>query len=235
MIHFDSRKKEYIMSTLLLIDDDDEVLSINCKYLSGEGYSVYTASNPTDALKLICQISPDCIILDIMMPQADGYQVCKKIRTFSDVPIIFLTSRTDAMDELTGMLKGGDDYITKPYQAPILLARIVAVLKRTKGNILQEPESLSCRGVILRLSACSLEYRGQKAELTKNELKILHCLYRHEGSFVPRMDLIEYLWENQVFIDDNTLSVNVTRLREKLKQMGIEDFIETKRGMGYRV
>ena len=98
MIHFDCRKKEYIMSTLLLIDDDDEVLSINCKYLSGEGYSVYTASNPTDALKLICQISPDCIILDIMMPQADGYQVCKKIRTFSDVPIIFLTGKSSEDD-----------------------------------------------------------------------------------------------------------------------------------------
>ena len=118
------------MSTLLLIDDDDEVLSINCKYLSGEDYSVYTASNPTDALKLICQISPDCIILDIMMPQADGYQVCKKIRTFSDVPIIFLTGKSSEDDKINGLLTGADDYMVKPYSLRELRARIDVLLRR---------------------------------------------------------------------------------------------------------
>ena len=220
----------------IFIIEDEPLIRKELKLLLENAlYEVYSTENYGEAEEEICIIRPDLVLMDVNLPEISGFELCVKIRERTEVPIIFLTSRTDAMDELTGMLKGGDDYITKPYQAPILLARIVAVLKRTKGNILQEPESLSCRGVILRLSACSLEYRGQKAELTKNELKFLHCLYRHEGSFVPRMDLIEYLWENQVFIDDNTLSVNVTRLREKLKQMGIEDFIETKRGMGYRV
>lgn len=220
----------------IFIIEDEPLIRKELKLLLENAlYEVYSTDNYDKAEEKICITKPDLVLLDVNLPEISGFDLCVKIREKTGVPIIFLTSRTDAMDELTGMLKGGDDYITKPYQAPILLARIAAVLKRTKGKDLQEPESLSCRGVILHPAACSLEYRGQKAELTKNELKILHCLYWHEGSFVPRMDLIEYLWENQLFIDDNTLSVNVTRLREKLKQMGIDDFIETKRGMGYRI
>lgn len=220
----------------IFIIEDEPLIRKELKVLLENAlYEVYSTENYDKAEEEIGIAKPDLVLLDVNLPGISGFDLCVKIRERLEIPIIFLTSRTDAMDELTGMLKGGDDYITKPYQAPILLARIAAVLKRTKGNLSQEPESLSCRGVILHPAACSLEYRGRKAELTKNELKILHCLYRHEGSFVPRMDLIEYLWENQVFIDDNTLSVNVTRLREKLKQMGIEEFIETKRGMGYRV
>lgn len=220
----------------IFIIEDEPLIRKELKLLLENAlYEVYSTENFDRAEEEIYITKPDLVLLDVNLPGISGFDLCVKIREKTEIPIIFLTSRTDAMDELQGMLKGGDDYITKPYQAPILLARIAAVLKRTKRNPLQEPEHLSCRGVILCPSSCSLEYRGQKTELTKNELKILHCLYQHEGSFVPRMDLIEYLWENQVFIDDNTLSVNVTRLREKLRQMGIENFIETKRGMGYRI
>ena len=139
------------------------------------------------------------------------------------------------MDELTGILKGGDDYITKPYQAPLLLARIGAVLKRTRGGKYKEATRLKRRGVTLDISGCSLSFQGQCTELTKNEMKLLHILFLHSGEFVSRMDLVEYLWENQIFIDDNTLSVHVARIREKLKNIGVNDLIETKRGMGYRV
>lgn len=224
------------MKMKLFIIEDEPLIRKELKLLLENAlYEVYSTENYEKAEEEIRIVKPDLVLLDVNLPGISGFALCAKIRENTEVPIIFLTSRTDAMDELTGMLKGGDDYITKPYQAPILLARIAAVLKRTKGNFLQEPESLSCRGIILRPAACCLEYGERKVELTKNELKILHCLYQHEGSFVPRMDLIEYLWENQVFIDDNTLSVNVTRLREKLKQIGISDFIETKRGIGYRI
>lgn len=137
------------------------------------------------------------------------------------------------MDELTGILRGADDYITKPYQVPILLARIAAVLKRTKG--IREATSFTRKEVMLDVSKCCLFYREKSVELTKKEMKILHMLFQNSGSYVGRMDLIEYLWENQIFIDDNTLSVHITRIREKLKTLGVSDFIETKRGVGYRI
>ena len=151
------------------------------------------------------------------------------------MPVIFLTSRTDSMDELNGILKGGDDYITKPYQAPILLARISAVLKRTNRALAKETTRFTVQGVQLDISRCTLTHQGHTADLTKNEMKILSRLYTCPGEYVARMDLIEYLWENQIFIDDNTLSVHITRIREKLRLIGAADFIETKRGIGYRI
>ena len=137
------------------------------------------------------------------------------------------------MDELNGMLRGGDDYITKPYQAPILLARIAAVLKRNRGNT--EKTSYFYEDVRLDLLKCTISCEEKEMELTKNEMKILHLLFMHAGNYVARQDLIEYLWENQIFIDDNTLSVHVTRIREKLRELGRDNFIQTKRGMGYRI
>lgn len=153
--------------------------------------------------------------------------------------MIFLTSRTDSMDELTGILKGADDYITKPFNAPILLARIANVLKRTaKKDVVDAAKDLlqlEHKGVVLNLSAGTIEHAGKREELTKNELKILHFLYQRPGEIVPRVEIIEYLWDNEAFIDDNTLSVNMTRIRGKLLEIGVEDFIETRRGMGYRI
>ena len=158
-----------------------------------------------------------------------------RVRAVSEVPIIFLTSRTDSMDELTGMLKGGDDYITKPFQPPILLARIAAVLKRTRKETEGEAARLSHKGVELDVARGYISFQGRQTELSKNELKILHCLFKKKGEIVPRVEIIEYLWDNQVFIDDNTLSVNMTRIRSKLEEIGVEGFIETRRGMGYRI
>ena len=138
------------------------------------------------------------------------------------------------MDELTGLMKGGDDYITKPFQAPILLAHIAAVLKRAarEGT---EVTKLTHKGAELDIARGSLSFCGQVVELTKNELKIMHYLFLNKEKIVSRANLIEYLWDNQVFIDDNTLSVNMTRIRAKLEQAGMHDFIRTKRGMGYSI
>ncbi len=171
------------------------------------------------------------------LPGVSGLKVCEKIRETSDVPVIFVTGNNTPMDELNGILRGGDDYVTKPYQLPVLTARIGAVLRRTLGRG-QERESSArqeYRGVVLDTAAARISKGEKLCELTKNELKILYCLFRHPGEIVSRADMIDYLWDNEVFIDDNTLSVNITRIRSKLKEIGAENFIETKRGMGYRI
>ena len=139
------------------------------------------------------------------------------------------------MDELTAILKGGDDYITKPFQAPILLARIGAVLKRTHRETKGEPVRFTHKEVELDITRGTISFQGKQTELSKNELKMMHLLFRKKGEIVSRADMIEYLWDNQVFIDDNTLSVNITRIRGKLEEIGISGLIETKRGMGYRI
>ncbi|MCM1498240.1 MAG: response regulator transcription factor [Clostridium sp.] len=183
----------------------------------------------------IAEERPDLVLLDVNLPEVSGFDICMQIRSRLEIPVIFLTSRTDSMDELNGILKGGDDYITKPYQAPILLARIAAVLKRTKGVEEKEAVCFTKDGVSLDTSKCCLIFQEQRAELTKNEMKILYLLFRHPGEFVARMDLIEFLWENQIFIDDNALSVHINGIRKKLASIGVQDFIETKRGIGYRI
>ncbi len=220
----------------IFIAEDELIIRRELKILlENSMYRVTAAEDFENLPELIKKVNPDLILLDVNLPGISGFEVCTQIRAVSEIPVIFLTSRTDSMDELTGILKGGDDYITKPYQAPILLARIAAVLKRTKGTALRENTVYTHKGGQLDLSRCCLSFGEKQIELTKNELKILHLLFLHAGEFVARMDLVEYLWENQIFIDDNTLSVHIARIREKLKEIGIEDFIETKRGIGYRI
>lgn len=194
-----------------------------------------TFASITHVTSQILNTTPDLVLLDINLPGLSGFDICTQIRQHMEVPIIFLTSRTSPMDELNGLLKGGDDYITKPYQAPVLLARIAAVLKRTRGMESKESTLFTRGDISLDIAKCCLSYKGQTLDLTKNEMKILHLLFQHPGTFVARMALIEYLWENRIFIDDNTLSVHIAKLREKLKSIGVEDFIETRRGMGYRI
>ncbi len=197
-------------------------------------YQVTAPENFENIPDQITEASPDLILLDVNLPEMSGFDICTMLRQRENTcPVIFLTSRTDSMDELNGMLRGGDDYITKPYQAPILLARIAAVLKRTRGNT--EKTSYFHEDVRLDLLKCTISCEEKEMELTKNEMKILHLLFMHAGNYVARQDLIEYLWENQIFIDDNTLSVHVTRIREKLRELGRDNFIQTKRGMGYRI
>ncbi|HCT90183.1 MAG TPA: DNA-binding response regulator [Lachnospiraceae bacterium] len=221
---------------LIYIVEDEPVIRRELKVLLENAMYRVAAAERFDRIpEQVKREQPDLILLDVNLPGVSGFDVCTQIREQTRIPIIFLTSRTDSMDELNGILKGGDDYITKPYQAPILLARIGAVLKCAGGGESRESARMACREVELDLSACSLSYRGRAADLTKQEMKILHRLFQEQGKFVARMDLIEHLWENQIFIDDNTLSVHISRLREKLASVGVRDFIETRRGMGYRV
>lgn len=227
---------------IMVVEDEPAIRQELCQLLSNALYQVSAVEDFTDVAQTILDKEPNLVLLDLNLPVESGYDICTKIRKCSDVPIIFLTSRTDSMDELTGMLKGGDDYITKPFQPPILLARIAAVLKRSSKDKEEDKTAIVCgdltldlaRGIVCRQASGTWE--KAQVELTKNELKILNCLFQHKGQIVSRMDLIEYLWDQQVFIDDNALSVNITRIRGKLKEIGIpQDYIKTKRGMGYYI
>ncbi|MCI9614171.1 MAG: response regulator transcription factor [Dorea sp.] len=220
----------------IVIVEDDAVIRQELKLLLENAlYQVTALEDFSDVSSVVLSLEADLVLLDLNLPLESGFDICTKIRARSAVPVIFVTSRTDSMDELTGILKGGDDYITKPFQAPILLARIGAVLKRTQRQFEGEPARFVHKEVELDISRGTIGFHGNQRELSKNELKIMHLLFKRKGQIVPRADMIEYLWDNQVFIDDNTLSVNITRIRGKLAEIGIEHLIETRRGMGYRI
>ncbi|MCI8430706.1 MAG: response regulator transcription factor [Lachnospiraceae bacterium] len=224
------------MDDKILIIEDEAVIRRELKVLlECAGYRTAVSEQFVNVLSKVREEQPDLILLDVNLPGCSGFDLCVQLREQTDVPVIFLTGRTDAMDELNGILRGGDDYITKPYHAPVLLARIAAVLKRSGKSKGAEALQLIHEGVRLDMSRCCLIFKEHRAELTRNEMKILYCLFRRPGEYVSRMDLIEYLWEQQIFIDDNTLSVHMTRIREKLRSIQVTDFIKTKRGVGYRI
>ncbi len=172
------------------------------------------------------------IQLDVNLPgQQDGYHLCTSIRSFSETPILFITGRNTAMDELQALTLGGDDYIAKPYNVPVLLAGINLLLRRRSS---EQNYAIEYKGIRLAPSSGTLTVNDKEIELTKTELKVMYYLFRHPGEIVSRMDLVEYLWDNEIHIDDNTLSVNIIRIREKLRDLGTDDLIQTKRGMGYK-
>lgn len=217
---------------ILIIEDDEDFCREMKDFLENSLYQVTALTEFHWAVPRILALRPDLILLDLNLPGQSGFEFCTAIRKVSDVPIIFVTGRADSMDEVTALLKGGDDYITKPFHPSLLLVHITAVLKRTRKEALAGAV-LYHRGAELNLGKAQFRYQGQCAELTRNELKILHCLFLHPGEIVSRTELVEYLWDASVFIDDNSLSIHVTRIRSKLKELGIPDFIHTKRGMGY--
>lgn len=218
---------------ILIIEDDPDFRREIKDFLENSLYRVTTATQFDQIASQALSLQPDLILLDLNLPGKSGFTICTEIRAVSDVPIIFVTGRTDSMDEVTALLKGGDDYITKPFHPTVLLAHITAVLKRTKKAA--DETTLYCRDVELDLAKGCIRYQEKSAELTKNELKILSCLFRQKGKIVSRGELIEYLWDNAIFIDDNSLSVHITRIRNKLKEIGVSDLIQTKRGMGYSI
>lgn len=220
----------------IIIVEDDPVIRQELVCLLGNAlYRVSALEDFKDPVSFILEKNPDLVILDLNLPGTSGFDICSKLRASSDVPVVFVTGRSDSMDELNGILRGGDDYITKPFHPPLLLARIAAILKRT-GTAGDSREAVfSHKGVELDLARGCVRHRGCEADLTRTELKILHYLFMKKGKIAARGDMVEYLWDQQVYIDDNALSVNITRVRGKLGEIGVHDFIETKRGLGYRV
>lgn len=222
------------MPKILVIEDETAVREELALLLTNEGYQVTACAQLTMEKAQEQLKNVQLILLDVGLPELDGFALCQKIRKETDTPIIFVTSRSTSMDELMGLSLGADDYVTKPYNIPVLLARIKNVLNRNQDSG-EVKETLEAKGLVVFLAKGYMTYAGQKAELTRNELKILHCLMTQSGRIVSRMALIDYLWDNEIYIDDNTLSVNMTRLRGKLKNLGLGDFITTKRGMGYKI
>ena len=222
------------MQKIMVIEDDTAIQEELALLLENEGYMPLVVTNFTDILGQAVLERPDLILLDIGLPGRDGFSLCAALRKAVSAPVIFVTSRDAGVDEVRALSLGGDDYITKPYSVPVLLARIKAVLRRSSG----EPEPadvLEAGGLRLSLTKGVVSANGKTAELTRNELQILACLMVHTGQIVSRADLIDALWDNQIYIDDNTLSVNMTRLRGKLAEIGLPDAIKTRRGMGYQL
>lgn len=216
---------------IVIVEDDRRVREELQQFIQNYGYEVAVIEEFTDVVSQLTQLNPQLILLDVNLPTYDGYTICREWRKQSEVPIIIVTSRSSDVDELMSMHLGADDFITKPFNTQILMARIEAILKRTyqQGN----SQLLSYRDLQLDLAKGTLSYQGNSATLTKNELIIFQYLLQHQGQIVARESLMEYLWSTSAFIDDNTLSVNVTRLRKKIEGLGLENPIETRRGLGY--
>lgn len=217
---------------IYVIEDEavirEELVKLLCTY----GYNCTAFEvNFENVVEDTLAVSPDLVLLDINLPYLDGYHVCRELRKKSSVPIIIVTSRSTNMDELMGLNLGADDYITKPYNKQILLARIESLFKRSTNHIVTG--ELEYKGVRVYLGKSSMEYQGRMMELTKNDLRILSFLILNADRIVSRDELMDELWQTDEFVDDNTLTVNVNRLRRKLEEIGAVNFISTKRGQGY--
>ena len=220
------------MLKMLIIEDNEDIKKELIDFLSKYGYEAYGIDDFKNIINLSVESNPDLILLDINLPYYDGYYVCREIRRIKDIPIIIVTSRDSDMDEIMSINFGADDFITKPYNTQVLLARIGAVLRRTKAQVLEQ-DFIEHNGLKLNISKGEITFNNNTTDLSKNELKILACLMKNKGKIMSREELMDYLWSSDLFIDDNTLSVNITRLRKKLDDIGFKNAIETKRGLGY--
>lgn len=220
------------MFSIMIVEDNEQLQNEIGSLLTRNGYRVIKTMEFDKIPKLVKENNPHLILLDINLPYDDGFKICTEIRSSSTVPIIFITSRDTNVDELMSITLGGDDFITKPYNAQILLARINSLLRRAYPNE-NSGDFIEYNGVKLNILSSKIEYRDSEIELTKNELKILHYLMINKGRIVSRVEVMEYLWDSAMFVNDNTLTVNITRLRNKFEDIGVSEFIKTKRGQGY--
>ena len=222
------------MYKILLVEDDGIIANEVKKYLENWGYEVELVEDFNGVIDQFIGFSPQLILLDIALPLFNGYHWCTEIRKLSKVPIIFISSTSDNMNIVMAMNLGGDDFIAKPFDLNVLVAKVQAVLRRAYA-FQGEASLLEHRGAILNLSDASLLVNDQKLELTKNDFRILQVLMENKGKVVSRDQLMTHLWDDNCFVDDNTLTVNIARLRKKLDEAGLDGFITTKKGSGYLV
>ena len=220
------------MQKILIVEDDEKLRNELKIFLEKNGYQAVILKKFDNAVQDILEEQVDLILLDINLPFTDGEYICKEIRKESEVPIIIVTSRDNEIDELLSINYGADHYVTKPFNIQILLAKISSILRRT-NKIETNQNKIDCKQFVLNISKSTIEKDGKTLELTKNEIKILHFLVGKRGQIVSREDIMSYLWDSESFIDDNTLTVNMTRLRNKLEELGLKELIETKRGQVY--
>ena len=220
------------MDKILIVEDDEKLRAELEKFLKNNGYNISTISKFDNITEDILNKNADLVLLDINLPGADGEYICKEIRKTSNVPIIMITCRDNELDELISLNNGADQYVIKPYNLQILLAKISGLLKRNQRTDMKH-NKIDFKDFILDVSKSVIEANNKQVELTKNEFKILHFLTLNRGKIVPREAIMEYLWDSEAFIDDNTLTVNIKRLRNKLEELNLQDLIETRRGQGY--
>ncbi|AKN29941.1 transcriptional regulator [Clostridium carboxidivorans P7] len=221
------------MYKIMTVEDDLRLCEEIQEALLKWGFNPVKVKNFEDILNEFVQNKPELVIMDINLPCFDGFYWCQKIREISKVPIIFLSSRNTNMDIIMAVQMGGDDFVTKPFSIDILVTKLHAMLRRTYSYGENLGDVLESRGVILNINDSTLSYNENKIELTKNELKILLLLMKNIGKIISRDRIMRILWDDDTFINDNTLTVNVNRLRKRLEDIGIKDFIETKKGQGY--
>ena len=220
------------MKRILIVEDDEKLRCELETFLNKNGFVATSLNKFDNAVEDILNEKADLLLLDINLPYTDGEFICKEIRKTSNVPIIMVTSRDNEMDELLSLNYGADQYVTKPYNIQILLAKIVGLLKRNQ-NAGNNPDKIDCGEFVLNTAGRIIEKEDNKVELTKNEYKILEYLVIHRQQVISRDEIMDYLWESEEFVDDNTLNVNIKRLRMKLEELGLTDQIETRRGQGY--
>jgi DNA-binding response OmpR family regulator len=222
------------MYKIMIIEDDLTIARTISEHLSQWGYDTTCVTEFHNVADQVLRSEPQLVLLDIALPFYNGFHWCGEIRKFSKVPIIFISSASDNMNIVMAMNMGGDDFIAKPFDLHVLTAKVGALLRRVysfQGQV----HVLERNGVVLNLGDATLTYKGRKIELTKNDFRIVQLLMENAGRVVSRDEMMQRLWESDQFIDDNTLTVNITRLRKKLGELGLEQWIITKKGLGYLV
>lgn len=222
------------MYRILIIEDDQTIAKALCSHLQKWNYDAQYVTDFKNVMEHVIKFSPELVILDIMLPFYNGFHWCQEIRKISNVPVLFLSSASDNMNIVMAMNMGGDDFIEKPFDLNVITAKVRAMFRRAyayQGTM----NAMEHNGVILNLLDATITFGEERLELTKNEFKILEILLEHSGKIVAREDIMKRLWETDSYVDDNTLTVNVTRLRKKLEQVGLKDYIRTKKGVGYMV
>lgn len=222
-----------MMERIFIVEDEPRLRRELSSVLEKNGYECILTDDFEHVTEQILKASPDLVLLDLSLPIHDGFYICRSLRSVSEIPVIIVTSSDSDMDELMSLNMGADDYITKPYNIHILLAHISAVLLRTNGR--KNSLTLTHKGLLLDVGKSKASYQGRSVDLTKNELGILKFLLDNKGIIVSRDELICELWEMEEFVEDSTLTVNINRLRRKLADIGLSDYLMTKRGQGYFV
>ena len=228
------KRTEIEMYKIFIVEDDSTISEQIGKYLDRWGYETVCAKDFENILTQFISFEPQLVLLDIGLPFYNGYYWCGEIRKISQVPVVFISSASDNMNIVMAMNMGGDDFITKPFDLEVLLAKVQAILRRTY-SFGQQSSVMEYGNVILNLMDMSILYSGTKLELSKNEFRIMQLLFEHAGNTVSRENIMKKLWDDECFVDDNTLTVNMNRLRKKLEETGIHDFIVTKKGIGYQL
>ncbi|MDT8716903.1 response regulator transcription factor [Clostridium sp. 19966] len=222
------------MNKILVVEDDIKLGNFIKEFIEKYGYKVFLIKDFKNIEIEFAESLPDLILLDINLPYSDGFQLCRAFRRETDAPIIFISARSDELEQIRGLEMGADDYIVKPFSFELLLAKIQAAFRRSYGEYNQEKSTISAaNGLILNKNTFEISYRSSLQELSKKEFQLLSKLVQKENSIVSREELLEELWDDTFFVDDHTLTVNVTRVKNKLSMLGLNDVIKTKRAAGY--